>query len=93
MLIFYVLYSSAVVWPEHTDKKSNGTEMFLSTQALCRVTPSPSPMDMIEETEETAHTDEPEELPAVHNVYIFSVLAIMTAILYSSYTIFWNENP
>lgn len=86
--MFYIFYFSAVVWPEHTDR--NSREMFLSTQALCRVTPSPSPMDMIEET---AHTDEPEaELPALHNVHIYSVLAIMTQILNCRYMIFWNKN-
>ncbi|XP_037652248.1 uncharacterized protein LOC119504273 isoform X3 [Sebastes umbrosus] len=56
-----------VVWPEHTERKSNSREMFLSTQALRHLTPSPSPMNMIEETEQTAHTDEPEEEQPVHN--------------------------
>lgn len=67
---FRVLYSSEVVWPEHTERKSNSREMFLSTQALRHLTPSPSPMDMVEESEQTAHTDEREEEQPIHNVYI-----------------------
>lgn len=58
---FSVLYSSEVVWPEHTERKSNSREMFLSMQVLRHLTPSPSPMDMVEETKQTAHTYEPEE--------------------------------
>ncbi|XP_051252076.1 uncharacterized protein LOC127361465 isoform X2 [Dicentrarchus labrax] len=58
---------SEVVWPEHTEKKSNSREMFLSTQALRHLMPSPSPMDMVEETEQTAHTDEPEEGRPIQN--------------------------
>ncbi|XP_018545495.1 uncharacterized protein LOC108892440 isoform X2 [Lates calcarifer] len=59
---------SEVVWPEHTKRKSNSREMFLSTQALRHLTPSPSPMGMVEEeTEHTAHTDEPEEEHPIHN--------------------------
>lgn len=73
----FLLYSSAVAWPDHTDRKSNSREMFLSTRALYRVTSSPSQVGIIEETEETAHTDEPEEELPAQNVYIFSVLAIM----------------
>ncbi|XP_035850515.1 protein ELYS-like [Sander lucioperca] len=52
---------SEVVWPEHTERKSNSREMFLSMQVLRHLTPSPSPMDMVEETKQTAHTYEPEE--------------------------------
>ncbi|XP_034715046.1 protein ELYS-like [Etheostoma cragini] len=52
---------SEVVWLEHTERKSKSREMFLSTQALRHLTPSPSPMDMVEETKQTAHTDELEE--------------------------------
>lgn len=66
----HVLYSSEVVWPEHTERKSNSREMFLSTQALRHLSPSPAPMDMAKETEQTAHTDEPEEEQPVQNVYI-----------------------
>ncbi|XP_044022121.1 uncharacterized protein LOC122861577 isoform X2 [Siniperca chuatsi] len=57
---------SEVVWPEHTERKSNSREMFLSTQALRHLTPSPSPMDMVEESEETAHIDETEEDKPIH---------------------------
>ncbi|XP_045919283.1 uncharacterized protein LOC123979414 [Micropterus dolomieu] len=59
--------TSEVVWPEHTERKSNSREMFLSTQALRHLTPSPSPMDMVEESEQTAHTDEREEEQPIHN--------------------------
>ncbi|XP_030299185.1 uncharacterized protein LOC115597438 isoform X3 [Sparus aurata] len=58
---------SEVVWPEHTGRKWNCREMFLSTQALRHLTPSPSPMDLMEETEPTAHTDEPQEGQPVQN--------------------------
>ncbi|XP_033498258.2 uncharacterized protein LOC117266931 isoform X1 [Epinephelus lanceolatus] len=58
---------SEMVWPEHTERKSKSREMFLSTRALRHLTPSPSPMDMVEDTEQTAHTDEPEEEQPVHN--------------------------
>ncbi|KAI3367730.1 hypothetical protein L3Q82_026578 [Scortum barcoo] len=58
---------SDVVWPEHTGRKSHSREMFLSTQALRHLTPSPAPMDMVEETEPTAHTDEKEEEQPVQN--------------------------
>ncbi|XP_053191132.1 uncharacterized protein LOC128374937 [Scomber japonicus] len=54
---------SEVVWPEHTLRKSNSREMFLSTQALRCLTPSPSPMDMAGEVEHTAQADKPEEQP------------------------------
>ncbi|XP_062296867.1 uncharacterized protein LOC134001318 [Scomber scombrus] len=54
---------SEVVWPEHTVRKSNSREMFLSTQALCCLTPNPSPMDMAGEAEHTAQADKPEEQP------------------------------
>lgn len=64
------LYSSEVVWPEHTERKSNSREMFLSTQALRRLTPSPSPADMARRTEHAAQADKPEEeQPIIHNVY------------------------
>ncbi|XP_031703046.1 uncharacterized protein LOC116383392 [Anarrhichthys ocellatus] len=58
---------SEVVWPEHRARKSNSREMFLSTQALRHLTPSPSPMDRVEETERTPHADEPAEEKPVHN--------------------------
>lgn len=64
------------MWPEHTERKSNSREMFLSTQALRHLMPSPSPMDMLEEIEQTTHTDEPEEEQPVQNVCIFIVPAI-----------------
>ncbi|KAM7375832.1 hypothetical protein PAMP_005599 [Pampus punctatissimus] len=50
-----------VVWPEHTERRLNSREMFLSTQALCRLTPSPSPVDVAGGTEHTAQEDKPEE--------------------------------
>ncbi|KAM7403022.1 hypothetical protein PAMA_003784 [Pampus argenteus] len=50
-----------VVWPEHTERKSNSREMFLSTQALRRLTPSPAPVDVAAGTTHTAQEDEPEE--------------------------------
>ncbi|KAG8013392.1 Protein ELYS [Nibea albiflora] len=56
-----------VMWPEHTERKSNSREMFLSTQALRHLMPSPTPMNMLEETEQTTHTDEPEEERPVQN--------------------------
>ncbi|XP_027130721.1 uncharacterized protein LOC109142542 isoform X2 [Larimichthys crocea] len=56
-----------VMWPEHTERKSNSREMFLSTQALRHLMPSPSPMDMLEEIEQTTHTDEPGEEQPVQN--------------------------
>ncbi|XP_054469243.1 uncharacterized protein LOC129103024 [Anoplopoma fimbria] len=56
-----------LVWPEHKARKSNSRDMFLSTQALRQLTPSPSPMDRAEESEQTAHTDEPEKEKPVHN--------------------------
>ncbi|XP_070834668.1 uncharacterized protein [Chaetodon trifascialis] len=57
---------SEVVWPEHTDRKSN-REMFLSTQALRHLTPSPSPVDTVKDTEQTAHADEGEEEEPAQN--------------------------
>ncbi|XP_032356827.1 uncharacterized protein LOC116670422 isoform X1 [Etheostoma spectabile] len=57
---------SEVVWPEHTERKSKSREMYLSTQALRHLTPSPSPMEMVEETKQTAHTDELEEEQPQH---------------------------
>lgn len=63
------LYSSEVASPEHNERKSNSREMFLSTQALRHLTPSPSPLAMLEET---AHTDEAEEKQPVSNVCIVS---------------------
>ncbi|KAF3701231.1 hypothetical protein EXN66_Car016919 [Channa argus] len=42
--------------------------MFLSTQALRHLTPSPSPIDVAEDLEQTAHTHQTEEeKPVVHN--------------------------
>ncbi|XP_051806500.1 uncharacterized protein LOC127534683 [Acanthochromis polyacanthus] len=59
---------SEVVWPEHTERKSNSKEIFLSTQALCHLTPSPSPMNVAKEEEQTSHTDNPEEeQPVIYN--------------------------
>ncbi|KAI4804743.1 hypothetical protein KUCAC02_026359 [Chaenocephalus aceratus] len=55
---------SEVASPEHNERKSNSREMFLSTQALRHLTPSPSPLAMLEET---AHTDEAEEKQPVSN--------------------------
>ncbi|XP_036981411.1 uncharacterized protein LOC119034480 isoform X3 [Acanthopagrus latus] len=54
---------SEVVWPEHTERKWHSREMFLSTQALRHLAPSPSPLDLMEETEPAARTDEPQEEP------------------------------
>lgn len=45
--------------------------MFLSTKALRHLTPSPSPIDIVEETEEAAPKYEPEEEKSFHNVFIF----------------------
>ncbi|XP_042244671.1 uncharacterized protein LOC121881098 [Thunnus maccoyii] len=59
---------SEVVWPERTERKLKSREMFLSTQALRRLTPSPSPVDMAGGTEYTAQADEPEEeQPVIDN--------------------------
>ncbi|KAM6968618.1 uncharacterized protein LKV04_017475 [Tautogolabrus adspersus] len=58
---------SDLLWPEHNEGKSNNREMFLSTQALHHLTPSPSPMAILEETEQTAHPDEAEEELPLHN--------------------------
>ncbi|XP_054861977.1 protein ELYS-like isoform X2 [Amphiprion ocellaris] len=58
---------SEVVWPEHTERKSNSKEIFLSTQALCHLTPSPSPVNVAAETEQTSHIDDPEEQPVIYN--------------------------
>ncbi|KAF3844842.1 hypothetical protein F7725_008005, partial [Dissostichus mawsoni] len=58
---------SEVASPEHNERKSNSREMFLSTQALRHLTPSPSSLDMLEETVQTAHTDEAEEKQHVSN--------------------------
>ncbi|KAK1894557.1 Protein ELYS [Dissostichus eleginoides] len=58
---------SEIASPEHNERKSNSREMFLSTQALRHLTPSPSPLDMLEETVQTAHTDEAEEKQRVSN--------------------------
>ena len=66
------LYSSEVASPEHNERKSNSREMFLSTQALCHLPPSPSPLDMLEETVQTAHTDEAEEKQPASNECIVS---------------------
>ncbi|KAG7238537.1 hypothetical protein INR49_030810 [Caranx melampygus] len=59
---------SEVVWPKHADRKSNSRKMSLTTQALLHLAPSPSPMDVVEEqTEQTVHTDEPEEEQSIYN--------------------------
>ncbi|XP_023273001.1 uncharacterized protein LOC111663153 [Seriola lalandi dorsalis] len=59
---------SEVVWLEHAERKSNSRKMSLSTQALLHLTPSPSPMHMVEEqTEQTAHADEPDEEQPLYN--------------------------
>nr|XP_010765351.1 PREDICTED: uncharacterized protein LOC104941885 [Notothenia coriiceps] len=58
---------SEVASPEHNERKSNSREMFLSTQAFRHLTPSPSPLAMLEETVQTAHTDEAEEKQPVSN--------------------------
>ncbi|XP_069391818.1 uncharacterized protein [Paralichthys olivaceus] len=55
---------SEVVWPEHSERKSNSREMSLSTQALSHLTPGSSPTDKTEE--QTAHTEECEE-ELIHN--------------------------
>ncbi|XP_060919549.1 protein ELYS-like [Labrus mixtus] len=55
------------LWPEHTEEKSNNREIFLSTQAVHRLTASPSPVAVLEETEQAAHPDEPEEKLPLHN--------------------------
>ncbi|XP_063764385.1 protein ELYS-like isoform X1 [Eleginops maclovinus] len=64
---------SEVAWPEHDERKSNSREMFLSTQALRHLTPSPSPLDVLEETVQTAHTDLAVEKQPVSNVCIVGV--------------------
>ncbi|XP_071355139.1 uncharacterized protein [Trachinotus anak] len=59
---------SEVVWPEHTERKLNSRKMSLSTQALLHLTPSPSPMEMVDEqTEQTENTDEPEGEQPTYN--------------------------
>ncbi|KAM9708508.1 protein ELYS-like isoform 1-T1 [Menidia menidia] len=50
-----------VVWPKTTEKKSKSRELFLSVQALRHLTPSPSPADMMDNTENMAPTENPEE--------------------------------
>lgn len=59
------LYSSEVVWPERTQRKSNSREMSLSTQALRRLTPCPSPVNMALGAEYTAQADKPEEVKPI----------------------------
>ncbi|KAM4724067.1 uncharacterized protein FYW61_014643 isoform 2-T2 [Anableps anableps] len=44
---------SEVVWPKQPKRKSNSREIFLSVQALRRLTPSPFSMEALEETEQT----------------------------------------
>ncbi|KAK2826085.1 hypothetical protein Q5P01_020299 [Channa striata] len=53
--------TSVVVWPEHPETKLGTGETFLSTQALRHLTPSPSPMDVGAEAEQTATPDQTEE--------------------------------
>lgn len=68
---YVLLYSREVVWPKH-ERKSNSRKMSLTTQALLHLAPSPAPMDVVEEqTDQTAHTDEPEEEQSIYNVDIF----------------------
>lgn len=67
--MLYALQSRAVVWPEHREKKLNSREMFLSNQALRHLTPSPSLMHVLEETEEAAQTVELDQ-PVIDNVYM-----------------------
>lgn len=45
--------------------------MFLSAQPLLHLTASSFTMDMVEEPEQPAHTNEPEEEQSIHNVYIY----------------------
>ncbi|CAJ1073669.1 uncharacterized protein LOC119504273 isoform X2 [Xyrichtys novacula] len=47
-----------VLWPEYTERKSNSKETILSNQAPHHLTCSPSPSDVVEEPEQTAHTEE-----------------------------------
>ncbi|XP_054893946.1 uncharacterized protein LOC129365073 [Poeciliopsis prolifica] len=49
---------SEVVWPKKPKRKSNSREIFLSVQALRRLTPSPFSMEAVEETEQTANTED-----------------------------------
>ncbi|XP_041828117.1 uncharacterized protein LOC121631339 [Melanotaenia boesemani] len=58
---------SEVVWPKPAENKSDRREIFLSVQALSCPTPSLSPVDMVDEKEETAHTDDQEEEQHVIN--------------------------
>ncbi|XP_016527466.1 uncharacterized protein LOC103138730 isoform X2 [Poecilia formosa] len=49
---------SEVVWPNKPKRKSSSREIFLSVQALRRLTPSPFPMEAVEETEQTADAED-----------------------------------
>lgn len=63
------------MWPEHTERKPNSKQMLLPTEALRLLTCSSLPVHMAIETQQTAHTDDPEEEhPVIYNVYIFIVL-------------------
>ncbi|XP_029900502.1 uncharacterized protein LOC115354306 isoform X3 [Myripristis murdjan] len=58
---------SEVVWPEHRERKCSSKELYLSTQALRHLVPSPSPVDIAVRTEQIGHEDKPEEKPAIYN--------------------------
>ncbi|XP_023208249.1 uncharacterized protein LOC111612187 [Xiphophorus maculatus] len=49
---------SEVVWPKKPKRKSNSREIFLSVQAMRRLTPSPFSMEAVKETEQTANTED-----------------------------------
>ncbi|XP_027855787.1 uncharacterized protein LOC114133864 isoform X2 [Xiphophorus couchianus] len=49
---------SEVVWPKKPKRKSNSREIFLSVQAMRRLTPSPFSMEAVKETEQTANTQD-----------------------------------
>lgn len=64
-----------VVWPERTERKPNSKQMLLPTEALRLLTCSSLPVHMAIETQQTAHTADPEgEHPLIYTVYIFIVL-------------------
>ncbi|XP_038146588.1 uncharacterized protein LOC119787039 isoform X2 [Cyprinodon tularosa] len=46
------------VWPKQPKRKSSSREIFLSAQALRRLTPSPFPLEALEETEQNANTED-----------------------------------
>ncbi|CAI5696609.1 unnamed protein product [Oreochromis niloticus] len=56
-----------VVWPERTEKKPNSKQMLLPTEALRLLTCSSLPVHMAIETQQTAHTADPEgEHPLIY---------------------------